>query len=72
MSLDDKGSNWQSWVIKGIVFFAVIGSIMLYIAGQLVKNTISDITNSSSSTNQPATTSTTSNNGRSAGEPTAK
>jgi hypothetical protein len=46
MSLEQKASDWQSKVIKAIVFFAILGCIILVIAANVVSKTFSDITNS--------------------------
>jgi len=44
MGLDQKASDWQDKVLKAIIFFAVVGCIVLLIAVNMIGKTMSDIT----------------------------
>ncbi|HEY9775305.1 MAG TPA: hypothetical protein V6C81_16180 [Planktothrix sp.] len=44
MGLEQKASNWIGWLIKGMVFFTVLGCITLLISVYFISKSFSDIT----------------------------
>lgn len=46
--------GWQDKLFKGIIFFAVLGCIALFLGGYLINKTFSDIFSSSAPAEKPA------------------
>jgi len=57
-NLQNKASDWQDKVLKAIVFFAVLGCILLGIGAYFVNRTFGDITSTLSPPTSTATTTT--------------
>lgn len=59
MSLEDRSGSFMSKLLKGIVFFAILGCIVLTVAVTMIGNVMKDITNPNPG-GQTTTTTTTS------------